>query len=163
VIPRQPAPAPAAVPAEDIHPVLRRSRAPPAARERLDRAEEELTAARARSGAERYAAAHRAALRAASAVLAVHGPPPGPRPRGRRGIRSAWETLAESVPALAPWALLFTASATHRARAEAGLNDPATTAQADELLSAAEGFTHEAARLLDLPPEGPPARGPSGG
>ncbi|WP_431032935.1 SAV_6107 family HEPN domain-containing protein [Streptomyces sp. P6-2-1] len=154
VVPRQPAPGGAAVPGEDVHPVLRKAGAPPAARDLLDRAREELAAARAQSGAERYAAAHRAALRAASAALAVHGPPPGARPRGRRGIRSAWETLADAVPGLAPWTLLFTASAAHRARAEAGLHDPATTTRAEELLRAAEDFTGEVATLLDLPRAG---------
>ncbi|MFJ5086820.1 SAV_6107 family HEPN domain-containing protein [Streptomyces sp. NPDC088674] len=146
VIPRQPAP-----PGEDVHPVLRKAGAPPAARDLLERAREELAVARDGTGPERYAAAHRAALRAASAVLAVHGPPPGTRPRGRRGIRSAWETLAEAVPDLAPWTLLFTASAAHRARAEAGLHDPASSDQADELLRAAEDFTHKATNLLALP------------
>ncbi len=155
VIPRQPAPpgddGRPATPGEDVHPVLRKAGAPPAARDLLDRAREELALAHVETGAERYAAAHRAALRAASAVLAVHGPPPGTRPRGRRGIRSAWETLAEAVPDLAPWTLLFTASAAHRARAEAGLHDPASTSQADELLRAAEDFTLRATALLDLP------------
>ncbi|MDT0420987.1 SAV_6107 family HEPN domain-containing protein [Streptomyces evansiae] len=146
VIPRQPAP-----PGEDVHPVLRKAGAPPAARDLLERAREELAVARDGTGPERYAAAHRAALRAASAVLAVHGPPPGTRPRGRRGIRSAWEALAEAVPDLAPWTLLFTASAAHRARAEAGLHDPASSDQADELLRAAEDFTHKATTLLALP------------
>ncbi|MEU6440949.1 SAV_6107 family HEPN domain-containing protein [Streptomyces sp. NPDC047046] len=143
--------APPTPPGEDVHPVLRKAGAPPAARDLLDRAREELAVARGETGAERYAAAHRAALRAASAVLAVHGPPPGTRPRGRRGIRSAWETLAEAVPELAPWTLLFTASAAHRARAEAGLHDPASTGQADELLRAAEDFTQQATTLLALP------------
>ncbi|MFJ4436405.1 SAV_6107 family HEPN domain-containing protein [Streptomyces sp. NPDC088923] len=146
-----PPPASPASPGEDVHPVLRKAGAPPAARDLLDRAREELAVARSETGAERYAAAHRAALRAASAVLAVHGPPPGTRPRGRRGIRSAWETLAEAVPELAPWTLLFTASAAHRARAEAGLHDPASTGQADELLRAAEDFTQQATALLALP------------
>ncbi|MFE0421401.1 SAV_6107 family HEPN domain-containing protein, partial [Streptomyces sp. NPDC058953] len=99
-----PVPSPSG-PASDVHPVLRRSSAPPAALDLLAQARAGLEeAAGLPTPNERYATAHLAALRTAAAVLAARGYPDTPPPaargtaprRGRRGgIRSAWELLPE--------------------------------------------------------------------
>ena len=115
---------------------------------RLRPAEDLLAAARtglvaastATAPDERYVAAHLAALRAASAVLAVRARP-APRRRGR-GPRptSAWVLLAQVAPGLAEWAQLFAAGARLRAAAATGDRRAVTRRQADDLLRDAEGF-----------------------
>ena len=90
--------------------------------------------------ADRYVAAHLAALRAASAVLAVRARP-APRRRGR-GPRpaSAWTLLAQVAPPLAEWAGFFAAGADRRAAAASGVRGAVTARQADDLLRDAERF-----------------------
>ncbi len=85
--------------------------------------------------AERYAAAHLAALRGAAAVLAARTRPTP----SRRGPRSAWELLTQAAPELTEWATFFAAGATKRSAAEAGL-DVVTSREADDLLRDAETF-----------------------
>src|SRR4051812_8672495 len=110
-----------AVPAGDVHPVLRRVAASPAALDLLTQAHIGLEEAAAlQTPNERYATAHLAALRTAAAVLAVRGRPEETA-RRRRRIRTAWEVLPEVAPELAEWAALFAAGAPRRARAEAGI------------------------------------------
>ncbi|MEV7564194.1 SAV_6107 family HEPN domain-containing protein [Streptomyces tanashiensis] len=157
-------------PASDIHPVPRRSAAPPAALELLAKSRAGLAeAALLDRPHERYATAHLAALRAAAAVLAARArPETGPRRRQR--IRSAWELLAELAPELTEWSALFAAGAPRRARAEAGISGAATRREADDLLRDAAHFLRLVERLLALQPvrprrpgdDGPPA-GESGG
>lgn len=85
-------------PAGDVHPVLRRATAPPAALDLLAQARAGLDeAAVLETPNERYATAHLAALRTAAAVLAARGRPE-PTPRRRARIRSAWEVLPKSLP-----------------------------------------------------------------
>ncbi|MEO3972960.1 SAV_6107 family HEPN domain-containing protein [Streptomyces sp. CAU 1734] len=164
---RVPGPVPSLTgPASDVHPVLRRASAPPAALDLLAQARAGLDEAAGLSTPnERYATAHLAALRTAAAVLAVRGHPDGPSVpgttptpprRGRRAaIRSAWELLAESAPELSEWSAHFAAGAPRRARAEAGIRDAASDSEAEGLLRDAAMFLRVVERLLALPPPPP--------
>ncbi|MFH8710004.1 SAV_6107 family HEPN domain-containing protein [Streptomyces zaomyceticus] len=152
---RRPAPAQSG-PASDIHPVPRRTAAPPAALDLLAKARAGLVEAAALDRPhERYAAAHLAALRAAAAVLAALARPETDRRRQR--IRSAWELLAELAPELTEWSALFASGAPRRARAEAGIAGAATRREADDLLRDSAQFLRLVERLLALQPV-PPRR-----
>ena len=141
-----------AVPVSDIHPVLRRATASPAALDLLTQAHIGLEEAAAlQAPHERYATAHLAALRTAAAVLAVRGRPEDTS-RRRRRIRSAWEVLPEIAPELAEWSALFAAGADRRARAEAGIATAAGRRQADDLLRDAGIFLRLVERMLLLRP-----------
>ncbi|MFF7180602.1 SAV_6107 family HEPN domain-containing protein [Streptomyces sp. NPDC008121] len=146
-------PAPALVgPPTDIHPVLRRATAPPAALDLLAKARAGLDeAASFDAPHERYATAHLAALRTAAAVLAARGRPEDD-PRKRRRIRSAWEVLPEIAPELAEWSALFASGAERRARAEAGIAGAASRRDADDLIRDAGMFLRLVERLLVLQP-----------
>ncbi|MEU6487929.1 SAV_6107 family HEPN domain-containing protein [Streptomyces sp. NPDC046887] len=150
--------------ANDVHPVVRRSTAPPAALDLLAQAHAGLDeAAVLETSNERYAAAHLAALRTAAAVLAARGRPE-PTPRGRQRIRSAWEVLPESAPELAEWSALFAAGADRRARAEAGIDGAADRREADDLIRDAGRFLRIVERLLRPEPVAPrPVPAPRGG
>ncbi|WP_329130864.1 SAV_6107 family HEPN domain-containing protein [Streptomyces sp. NBC_01476] len=146
-----------AAPLSDIHPVLRRVAASPAALDLLTQAHTGLQEAVVLEPPhERYATAHLAALRTAAAVLAVRGRPEE-TPRKRRRIRSAWEVLPEIAPELAEWAALFAAGAARRARAEAGIAGAATARDADDLVRDASMFLRLVERMLLLRP--PPQAG----
>ncbi|CAL9392294.1 SAV_6107 family HEPN domain-containing protein [Streptomyces sp. enrichment culture] len=146
--------------ASDVHPVPRRSPAPPAALDLLAQAHAGLTeAATLDDPNERYATAHLAALRTAAAVLAVRGRP-DTRRRGRRGIRTAWEILTETAPELAEWSALFAAGADRRARAEAGIHGAATARDADDLVRDVTMFLRLVQRLLTLRPTPRPRTAP---
>ncbi|MEU8620047.1 SAV_6107 family HEPN domain-containing protein [Streptomyces sp. NPDC048623] len=139
-------------PASDIHPVLRRTSAPPAALDLLDKARAGLDEAAALDMPhERYATAHLAALRTAAAVLAARGRPERD-PRRRARIRSAWDVLPEIAPELTEWSALFAAGAERRARAEAGITGAATRRDADDLIRDAAMFLRLVERLLVLQP-----------
>ncbi|HYN66790.1 MAG TPA: SAV_6107 family HEPN domain-containing protein [Ornithinibacter sp.] len=86
-------------------------------------------AATASTAGERYAEAHLASLRAASAVLAARAQPA----RVRRGPSSVWSLLPEVAPELGEWSAFFAAGAGKRAAAEAGL-PVVSTREADDLL-----------------------------
>ncbi|MEE4541597.1 SAV_6107 family HEPN domain-containing protein [Streptomyces sp. V4-01] len=136
----------------DIHPVLRRAGASPAALDLLAQAHTGLREATALEPPhERYAAAHLAALRTAAAVLAVRGRPETTE-RHRRRIRSAWAVLPEVAPELAEWSALFAAGASRRARAEAGIAGAATAREADDLVRACAMFLRLVERMLLLGP-----------
>ena len=102
----------------------------------------------ARTPAERYVAAHLAALRAAAAVLAAR---PKPIDGRRRRLRSAWELLPEVEPRLTDWAAYFALSARKRAAAEAGLVRVVSARDAEELVAEAARFVVTVERLLGLP------------
>ena len=87
--------------------------------------------------AERYAAAHLAALRAAAAVLACRAKPASGR---RSRPTSAWVLLTAVAPELGEWAAFFAAGARKRAAAEAGLPAAVTPREADDLVRDAETF-----------------------
>jgi len=141
----------------DIHPVLRRAGAPPAALDLLAQAHRGLREARVLEGPlERYATAHLAALRASAAVLAVRGRPEQ-NPRKRRRIRSAWEVLPEVAPELSEWAVYYADGAAKRAAAEAGINSAATAREADDLIRNTALFLRLVQRLLALDPGARPA------
>ncbi|MGI9093555.1 MAG: SAV_6107 family HEPN domain-containing protein [Mycobacteriales bacterium] len=98
--------------------------------------------------AERYAAAHLAALRCAAAVLAVRAQPTSAQPasaqprRAGRPARpaSAWVLLAAVAPELGEWSAFFAAGAAKRQAAEAGSSHAVTEREADDLLRDAETF-----------------------
>ncbi|MFF4757476.1 SAV_6107 family HEPN domain-containing protein [Streptomyces sp. NPDC001292] len=139
-------------PASDVHPVLRRASAPPAALGLLAQARAGLEEATTlRTPNERYATAHLAALRTAAAVLAARGRP-DPTPRRRARIRSAWEVLPEIAPELAEWSALFAAGAARRARAEAGIRGAAGQRDADDLIRDVAMFIRLVERMLLLQP-----------
>ncbi|WP_434588615.1 SAV_6107 family HEPN domain-containing protein [Streptomyces sp. A5-4] len=146
-----PAPSPNGPPS-DVHPVLRRATAPPAALDLLAQARSGLEeAVGLETSNERYAMAHLAALRTAAAVLAARGrPETGPRRRQR--IRSAWEVLPEIAPELSEWSALFASGAARRARAEAGIQGAASARDADDLLRDTAMFLRLVERLLVLDP-----------
>lgn len=134
--------------ANDVHPVLRRSSAPPAALDLLDQARATLAEASSlETPNERYATAHLAALRTAAAVLAVRGRPET-TPRKRQQIRSAWEVLPEIAPELTEWSALFASGASRRARAEAGIEGAAGSRDADDLIRDVTMFLGLVERLL---------------
>lgn len=138
--------------ASDVHPVIRRATAPPAALDLLTQAHQGLEEAAVLAVPnERFATAHLAALRTAAAVLAVHGRPET-NPRRRQRIRSAWEVLPEVTPELTEWSALFASGAARRARAEAGIPGAASDRDADDLLRDAGMFLRIVERMLVLQP-----------
>ncbi|MEV0223597.1 SAV_6107 family HEPN domain-containing protein [Streptomyces sp. NPDC050704] len=145
-------------PASDVHPVLRRATAPPAALDLLTQARAGLDeAALLETPNERYATAHLAALRTAAAVLAARGRPETSA-RRRAKIRSAWEVLPEIAPELAEWSVLFASGARRRARAEAGIQGAASNRDADDLLRDVAMFLRLVERMLVLQPVLPQPR-----
>ena len=98
-----------------------------------------VEAAQAELPADRYAAAHLAALRAAAAVLARRAQPAVGSGRRLR-LTSAWVLLASVAPELGEWAGFFAEGAGKRAAAEAGLVGAVTPREADDLLRDAETF-----------------------
>ncbi|WOT37461.1 SAV_6107 family HEPN domain-containing protein [Streptomyces coeruleorubidus] len=145
-------------PASDVHPVLRRASAPPAALDLLAQARAGLDEATVlETPNERYATAHLAALRTAAAVLAARGRPET-SPRARAKIRSAWEVLPEIAPELSEWSALFASGARRRARAEAGIQDAASCRDADDLIRDVAMFLRIVERMLVLQPVLPQPR-----
>ncbi|WP_018545588.1 SAV_6107 family HEPN domain-containing protein [Streptomyces sp. LaPpAH-108] len=149
-------------PASDVHPVVRRATAPPAAVALLAQARSALAEAVAEEAPnERYATAHLAALRTAAAVLAARGRP-DPTPRRRARIRSAWEVLPEIAPELTEWSALFASGAARRARAEAGIRGAASARDADDLIRDVALFIRLVERMLLPRPVLPRTRGEEG-
>lgn len=91
-------------------------------------------AIRSTAAADRYAAAHLAALRGAAAVLAARARPV----RGRRG--SAWELMSKVAPEFAEWAAFFAAGSAKRQAAEAGLSRLITAREADDMVRQVTAF-----------------------
>ncbi|MFG1659130.1 SAV_6107 family HEPN domain-containing protein [Micromonospora chersina] len=104
-------------------------------------------AAQTRSDGLRYATAHLAALRAASALLAARA---RPTTTGRGRLNSVWALLAEVAPEMSEWAAHFADGAVKRAAAEAGIPRVVTGQQADDLLRAAEQFVTVVETALGL-------------
>jgi len=100
--------------------------------------------------AERYAATHLAALRAAAAVLAARARPAASTSRRPSRPTSAWALLCRVAPELSEWAAFFAAGAAKRAAAEAGLPRAVTARDADDLLRDAETFLAVVETLLGL-------------
>jgi hypothetical protein len=97
--------------------------------------------------ADRYAAAHLAALRTAAAVLAARTVDD----QIRRGPRNAWVLLARVAPELGEWATFFAAASRRRLAAQSGHPGAISAREADDLLRDAETFLGVATRLLGLP------------
>lgn len=92
------------------------------------------TAIRAQSPADRFAAAHLAALRGAAAVLAA-------RARPRRTARgSAWDLLPRVAPELGEWAAFFAAGSGKRQAAMAGLTAQISAREADDMVRQSAAF-----------------------
>ncbi len=88
--------------------------------------------------AERYVAAHRAALRVAAWVLASRQA----RLRGRRP--GVWEVVAAIAPELAEWAAYFGALELKRQAVAAGAFALVSTREADDLVRDARAFADAA-------------------
>ena len=84
--------------------------------------------------ADRYAAAHLAALRAAAAVLATRARPA----RGRRA--SAWDLLGQVAPEFSEWAAFFAAGSAKRQAAQAGITRLVTERDADDMVRQSDAF-----------------------
>lgn len=107
-----------------------RSRRTPAARTLLNQARQGLLDAEySPRPVDRYARAHRAALRAAAAALAARTRPP----RRSRPV-SAWLLLPKAAPELAEWSAFFAATSATRVAAEAGVCRLVTPRDADDLV-----------------------------
>jgi hypothetical protein len=106
-----------------------------------------VEAAQTPSDGLRYATAHLAALRAATAVLAARA---RPEPRRRNRLTSVWALLASVAPEMGEWAAFFAAGASKRAAAEAGIPRTVTARDADDLVRASEQFVEVVAGLLGL-------------
>ncbi len=106
-----------------------------------------VEAAQTPSDGLRYATAHLAALRAATAVLAARA---RPEPRRRNRLTSVWALLVPVAPELGEWAAFFAAGASKRAAAEAGIPRTVTAREADDLVRASEQFVEVVAGLLGL-------------
>ena len=120
---------------------------PSAARDLLRRCEEGVRAAeRIEDPAERYCAAHLAAIRAAAAVLAVRG---RPRRRGP-GAFNVWQVLPRVAPELGEWAEFFASGAARRSAAQAGLPGAVTCRAADDLVRQVAVFADVVAEDLGL-------------
>lgn len=92
--------------------------------------------------ADRFDQALLAALRAATAVLAVRA-----RPGGAGPGRDVWRLLPQLMPELSEWAAYFAAAAAKRRAAVAGAYQ-VTAREADDLLRDAQAFHAEVARRL---------------
>lgn len=84
----------------------------------------------------RFATAHLAALRAASAVLAARAEPT----RGRGKTSSVWVLLPQVAPELTEWAAHFAGSVDRRAAIEAGIPYRVSAEDADAMVEAARQF-----------------------
>jgi hypothetical protein len=96
--------------------------------------------------AERYAAAHLAALRTAAAVLAARTVDD----QMRRGPRNAWVLLARVAPELGEWATFFAAASRRRLAAQSGHPGAISAREADDLLRDAETFLALVASTLGV-------------
>jgi hypothetical protein len=111
--------------------------APASAIALLDQARRGLAVATAaEEAAERYAAAHLSALRAAAAVVAVRARPD----RRRTRPTSVWALLASVAPELREWAAFFAAGSKTRAAVEAGVTRLVSGRDADDLVRQAGEF-----------------------
>jgi len=128
-------------------------RASAAARALLATCDGELAlAAVALDPADRYIAAHLAAVRAASAFIDLLAP------AGRRGKRSVWEQLVAIDSCWVPWAAFFSAGSKLRRAVEMGV--PVADSVADEMTAYAEDFRDEIAMAIDPACEWPDEKQP---
>jgi len=120
---------------------------PSAAHELITAARRSLTEAIvASTAADRYAAAHLAALRAAAAVLATHG---RVQRKSRSRVRSVWQVLPEVAGEFAEWSDFFAAGARKRTLAQAGV-PCVTSREADDLVRDVETFVERVTASLGV-------------
>lgn len=98
----------------------------------------------AQTPAQRYIAAHVAALRAGAALLAVKA-----KPTRSSRIRSVWQMLPAIAPELGEWCAYFDAIGKRRVFVEIG-TDEVSQRQADDLVRDAEAFLEQIARVLHV-------------
>jgi hypothetical protein len=111
--------------------------------ELMDAARRSITEATvAPTSSARFAAAHLAALRAATAVLAVRA-----QQVQRRGVRSVWSLLPEVAVEFTEWAAFFAATAGKRAQAQVGIA-VVSMREADDLVRDAEQFLERVSASL---------------
>lgn len=96
-------------------------------------------AMRSAGSAERFVAAHLAALRAATALLGTYPNPTAPRRRSA----SVWAQLDRVAPEFTGWTTYFAAGSAKRRAAEAGITRLVTAAEADE-------WTRRAAQFVEV-------------
>ncbi|MFN8183492.1 MAG: SAV_6107 family HEPN domain-containing protein [Candidatus Nanopelagicales bacterium] len=94
--------------------------------------------------AERYVAAHIAALRAGAALLATRA-----RPSRSSRIRSVWQMVPAIAPELGEWCAYFDMIGRRRVFVEIG-REPVTQRQADDLVRDAETFLEQIAGILEV-------------
>ncbi|MBK6763644.1 MAG: chromosome segregation protein SMC [Micrococcales bacterium] len=94
--------------------------------------------------AERYVAAHIAALRAGAALLATRA-----RPSRSSRIRSVWQMVPTIAPELGEWCAYFDMIGRRRVFVEIG-REPVTQRQADDLVRDAETFLEQIAGILGV-------------
>lgn len=93
--------------------------------------------------AQRYIAAHRAALQVAAVVLALRA-----QPNSRPGLRNAWQLVAQVAPEYGEWAGYFHALQ-HRREIAQGHPGVITSREADDLVRDAGEFLAVLERRLD--------------
>lgn len=98
------------------------------------------------TAAERFRAAHLAALRTAAIVLADRGRPAA----GRKRLVSAWVLLDTMAPEYSTWATYFAAGAALRSAVEAGATSGVSQRLADDQLRAAEDFLAQVEQSMGL-------------
>lgn len=94
--------------------------------------------------AERYVAAHVAALRAGAALLATCA-----RPTRSRRIRSVWQMVPAIAPELGEWCAYFDVVGQRRVFVEIG-REHVSQRQADDLVRDAEAFAEQIAAILGV-------------
>ena len=103
-----------------------------------------LDAYQAPTAADRYVAAHVAALRAGAALLATRA-----KPTRSSRIRSVWQMLPTIAPELQEWCTYFALIGQRRVFVEIG-REHVTQRQADDLMRDAEAFTEQIAGILGV-------------
>jgi SAV_6107-like HEPN len=96
------------------------------------------------NSAQRFAAAYLAALRGASALLALRGRPH----RGRSRPMSVWTLLASVAPELREWAAFFASCSATRASVQAGITRAVSPRSADDLLRQSGQFLNLVAQMI---------------
>ena len=110
----------------------------------LRRAEQALLEAElSTTPADRYLAAHLAAMRTAVTVLAVMA-----KPRRSGGPADVWQVLAHLAPEFGEWAAFFAAGRQKRLLVQAGAATLVSEREADDLLRDARDFHDLVARRL---------------
>ncbi|HQE31352.1 MAG TPA: SAV_6107 family HEPN domain-containing protein [Propionibacteriaceae bacterium] len=126
----------------------------PTYRADLRRARQALvTAELADTPADRFLAAHLAALRVAAALLGVTA-----QRTGRGGPVDVWQVLVRAAPEYAEWATFFAATRGVWQAVSAGARNVVTERQADDLLRDATTFCDEVSHRLDTAWRQRPAR-----